>query len=275
MQWVQTVAMVVLAWAAFLRCGEIINLQLCDLTWVMHRLEVCIRKAKADQLGLTAVTEFRYARVGSDKCLLTFFETYLETVLGGVAIHGECTKGDHKSYECPACGWVFPGVMWNGVSGKPINVCSVRQRVLAAFKWLEAAGVVEKGKYELMSVGSCRKGGCSGACAYGVRDVLREQQGRGGFTARKTLGATAEPEYNVQLSSERGLVMKSLNALLNGWLPGVRASGDNRDSGARGAAVRQRVQQGGKGRGRARGNHGGGNGRAGGNRGRNMGRQRR
>ena len=53
-----------------------------------------------------------------------------------------------------------------------------------------------------------------------MRDVLREKHGRWGLTARKKLGATAEPEYNVQLSSERGLVMKSLNALLNGWLPG-------------------------------------------------------
>ena len=42
-----------------------------------------------------------------------------------------------------------------------------------AFKKLEEAGVVDKGKYELMSVGSCRKGGCSGACAYGVQDVLQ------------------------------------------------------------------------------------------------------
>ena len=32
LQWKQTVAMVVLAWAAFLRCSEILNLQLCDLT---------------------------------------------------------------------------------------------------------------------------------------------------------------------------------------------------------------------------------------------------
>jgi hypothetical protein len=165
--------------------------------------------------------------------------------------------------------------MWNGVSGKPINECSLRKRFKAAFKRLEAAGVVEKGKYELMSVGSCRKGGCSGACAYGVRDVLREKHGRWGLTARKKLGATAEPEYNVQLSSERGLVMKSLNALLNGWLPGVQASGENRDSGASGAAARQRVQQGGKGKGVKHGNKGRSNGRAGGNRGRHTGRQRR
>ena len=126
-----------------------------------------------------------------------------------------------------------------------------------AFKRLEEAGVVDKGKYELMSVGSCRKGGCSGACAYGVRDVLREKHGRWGLTARKRLGATAEPEYNVQLSSERGLVMEALNALVNGWLPGTEASGVRRDSGASGAAVRQSVQAGNRGRGRGRGSRGG------------------
>ena len=44
LQWKQTVAMVVLAWSAFPRCSEILNLQLCDLTWVLHRMELCIRK---------------------------------------------------------------------------------------------------------------------------------------------------------------------------------------------------------------------------------------
>ena len=83
LQWKQTVAMVVLAWAAFLRCSGILNLQLCDLTWVLHRMELCIRKAKADQLGLTAVTEIEYASAGSERCLLTYFESYLKTVLGG------------------------------------------------------------------------------------------------------------------------------------------------------------------------------------------------
>ena len=82
----------VLAWAAFLGRGEIINLQLCDLTWVMHQLEVFIRKAKADQLGLTAVTELEYASAGSDKCLLTFFETYLKQCLGGCPFMGNALR---------------------------------------------------------------------------------------------------------------------------------------------------------------------------------------
>ena len=57
----------------------------------MNRLEVCIRKAKVDQLGLAAVAELEYANAGSDKCLLTFFEKYLKTVLGGVV----CSWGMH------------------------------------------------------------------------------------------------------------------------------------------------------------------------------------
>ena len=136
LQWMQTVAMVVLAWAAFLRCGEIMNLQLCDLTWVKHRMELCIRKAKADQLGLTAVTEIEYASAGSERCLLTYFESYLRTVLGGVTIDSGCTKGDHKSYECPACGWVFPGVMCRGVVKQlqAIKECSLRKRFKAALE---------------------------------------------------------------------------------------------------------------------------------------------
>jgi len=252
-QWQQTVAMVVLAWAAFLRCGEIINLQICDLIWVEQRMELCIRKAKADQLGITAVTELEYAEDGSERCLLKWFEGYLKEVLGGVRVKSECTKEEHKSYECPECGWVFPSVLKTGVQKKQINETTLRKRFKLAFHRLEVAGVVEKGKYKLMSVGSCRKGGCSGACAYGVRDVLREKHGRWGLTARKKLGATAEPEYNVQLSSERGQVMKALNALLNGWLPGKEVSGVRRDSGASGAAVRASVQAGVKGKGRAQG----------------------
>ena len=251
-QWQQTVAMVVLAWAAFLRCGEIINLQICDLIWVEQRMELCIRKAKADQLGITAVTELEYAEDGSERCLLKWFEGYLKEVLGGVRVKSECTKEEHKSYECPECGWVFPSVLKTGVQKKQINETTLRKRFKLAFHRLEVAGVVEKGKYKLMSVGSCRKGGCSGACAYGVRDVLREKHGRWGLTARKKLGATAEPEYNVQLSSERGQVMKALNALLNGWLPGKEVSGVCRDSGASGAAVRASVQAGSKGKGRGR-----------------------
>ena len=100
--------------------------------------------------------------------------------------------------------------------------------------------------------------------------MLREKHGRWGLTARKRLGATAEPEYNVQLSSERGLVVKALNALLNGWLPGQEASGMQRDSGASGAAVRQSVKAGNRGRGK--GQKGGGRGNS--NRGRARGAQR-
>ena len=271
LQWKQTVGMVVLAWAAFLRCSELINLQVCDMTWVAQRMELCIRKAKADQLGLTAVTELEYAREGSEKCLLSWFESYLTEVLGGVDVKVDCTKGDHKSYECPACGWVFPSIYWDGVSKQQSNDTSIRRRFKLAFKRLEEAGVVQAGKYQLMSVGSCRKGGCSGACAYGVRDVLREKHGRWGLTARKRLGATAEPEYNVQLSSERGLVMESLNALLNGWLPGEAPSGERRDSGASGGAIRRSVQEAGKGRGRGKGGRGGnGRGSGTGNRGRGL-----
>ena len=71
----------------------------------------------------------------------------------------------------------------------------------------------------------------------------------------------------VQLSSERGLVVKALNALLNRWLPGEQVSRVRRDSGASGAAVRQSVSAGSRGRGRgqkgrSRGNRGRGRGRA-------------
>ena len=97
-------------------------------------------------------------------------------------------------------------------------------------------------------------------------NTVREKHGRWGLTASKKLGATAEPEYNVQLSSERGLVVNDLNALLNGWLPGEQASGVRRDSGASGAAVQQSVKAGSKGRGKgqkggSRGNSNKGKGR--------------
>jgi len=105
-----------------------------------------------------------------------------------VTIDSGCTKGDHKSYECPACGWVFPGVMWRGVGQQAIKECSLRKRFKAAFKRLEAAGVVEKGKYELMSVGSCRKGGCSGVCVRCARCVKGKTWSMGSNSEEKTGG---------------------------------------------------------------------------------------
>ena len=101
LQWEETVAMVELAWAAFLRCSEIINLQVCDLTWVRQRLEVCIRKAKADQLGLTAVTEIEYVEEGSEKCLLKYFEGYLKLGAGAVPPGTYCQTPQYHLVKRP------------------------------------------------------------------------------------------------------------------------------------------------------------------------------
>ena len=153
-------------------------------------MELCIRKAKADQLGLTAVTEIAYASAGSERCLLTYFESYLKTVLGGVAIHSGCTKGEHKSYECPACGWVFPGVMWRGVRKQAVKECSLRKRFKAAFKRLEAAGVVESERKVRANVsGELQKRGLfRSVCVWTARCVEGEAWSMGADSEGKTGG---------------------------------------------------------------------------------------
>ena len=76
----------------------------------------------------------------------------MKEVLGGVRVKSECTKEEHKSYECPECGWVFPSVLKTGVQKKQINETTLRKRFKLAFHRLEVAGVVEKGKYKLNHV---------------------------------------------------------------------------------------------------------------------------
>lgn len=213
-QWQQLVAMVVLGWSCFLRCGEIPELQICDLTWVKGRLEVCVRKAKADQLGMTATTEMEYAAEGSELCLLKFFEQYLKEVMGGARRRVGCTKTAFKGYECSVCPYVFPNILRTGVQEMDkTDPRTLRRRLKAALGRLEELGLLSPGMVELMSGGSLRKGGNSTSAAYGVRDVLREKHGRWGQTCRRL--ATAEPEYNMQLETERGAVMSALNTEVN------------------------------------------------------------
>ena len=80
-----------------------------------------------------------------------------------------------------------------------------------------------------------RKGGNSTAAAMGIRDVLREKHGRWGLTARRNMG-TAEPEYNMQLSGEKGSVSEALNAALNGDIA-MRGEDANGINSAGGRAV--------------------------------------
>ena len=242
MQWLQLVAMVVLGWSAFLRCSEVLELQLCDLLWVKQRLEVCVRKAKADQLGFTATTELEYALDGDSACLVSFLDGYIDTVLGGAARGKGCTKGTHQGYECPVCPWLFPAILKDGVHMRQTSDTNFRRRLKAAFVRLAEAGHISESDVQSMSAISLRKGGNSTAAAAGTRDVLREKHGRWGQTARKRAAGTAEVEYNMQLEDERGAVMRALQDAVDGKGPKT-SLGERRDSGASVGFERPRKRQ--------------------------------
>ena len=242
-QWFETVALVVLGWAAFLRRSEILQLQTCDLAWYDDRLDICVRKAKADQRSYTATTTVHAATDASELCLWRYFKGYWDNVLLGGTRHPRCTKLLRKEYECDHCGYVFPTIDRKQVQRRtPLNTTTMGKRFKAAVVLLEVAGVVPRGQYETMSIGSLRKGGNSTAAALGIRDVLREKHGRWGLTARRNLG-TAEPEYNMALSGEKGGVSWALHAALNGVRPSGAVADTNGVNSTEGRAMQAHKQK--------------------------------
>lgn len=218
-QWHELVTVVVIGWGAYLRTSEILDLQVCDLTWLPNRVDICVKKAKADQRGITATTELERADAKDSLCMYRYLRDYLNTCIGGCNRAHGCVKQHNKNYHCPVCPYVFPHIGREGVEPrKQLAEKTLRDRLKKALHRLEQAGVVEQGLYQHMSLGSLRKGGNSTAAAYGIRDVLREKHGRWGLTARKHM-ATAEPEYNMALSAERGAVAAALHQALNDRTP--------------------------------------------------------
>ena len=224
-QWFQLTAAMSLGWAGYLRCQDICNLQLCDCTWEDECVSLLIRRAKADQRGVTTVTCVGSLVSGEggvhdgDISLLSFFIGYVE------AVHGDrhrqrkgCTRdvGGKRAYDCPVCPYLFPAISIRGVEPRrQLGDRMLRLRMKAACVRLETAGILAEGATKNFSVISLRRGGNSVAAARGVRDRVRTNHGRWGLAGAVKRGQTSEGEYNSVLSRDDGAVLKALHADLN------------------------------------------------------------
>ena len=235
MQWFELTAAMVLGWAGYLRCQDIINLQLCDVTWEDGCASLLIRRAKADQRGVTTVTcvdslvNGVEAPGADDICLLSFFVGYVTTFHGkrGVSRVG-CTRQvpGKRAYDCPVCPFLFPMVTVRGVEPqKRLSDRLLRLRMKAACVRLEDAGVMAPGSTRNFSVISLRRGGNSVCAARGVREKVRTNHGRWGLAGAVRRGLTSESEYNSVLGRDGGAVLKALHADLNEPAPKKRRVG--------------------------------------------------
>ena len=224
-QWFQTVAFMILGWCAYLRCSEIMGLQLCDLTWLEDQLRLLVRRTKADQRGVTTTTCLdslvEAADPGSDTCLLTYVRSYVETVLLPQGLQHKfegCTRSlpGKRAMDCPVCPYVFPRISVRGVEPwHQLDSRMLRKRMKAACRLLEADGVLDEGASAEFSVISLRRGGNSVCAARGVRDKVRTHHGRWGLAAQVARGLTSEGEYNSVLARDGGAVSKALHADFN------------------------------------------------------------
>ena len=216
LQWHQFTTMVAVAWGAFLRMCEILQLQVCDLTWEADAVHILIRKTKNDQRTVTTTTTLEGARPDSELCLVRTLHEYMHTLFGGVGRQKGCTRDVHKAFECSKCPRLFPKVLRNGAFiYAEASERTLRKRLKSALKRLITAGWIPPEQYSVMSIGSLRKGGNSTAAVYGIREAVREKHGRWGLAARARSG-TAEPEYNMILEGERQGVSMALHRSLNG-----------------------------------------------------------
>ena len=221
--WLGSVGATVMGWMMFLRCSEILNLQLCDFSYEDDNVLVAnVRQTKADKRGYTTETEFHRAAPGSRFCLLTFVEGALSLLHGDEwrVPHECCTKQQDKGYECPHCRWAFPHSSAKGVMGnKQQHSRLLRKRLKAPLQLLEDDGILEPGLLHDMSVISLRRGGNSVAAAEGAREAVRTKHGRWGVAGKTsetgTVRKTSEKEYNQALSHEGAQVSVALNRAVN------------------------------------------------------------
>ena len=92
LKWMQWVAIVCAAWSLFLRRQEILELQLCDVTWDEDGASFLIRKTKNDTKSRTKSPRMEYDSTLSDRCMLSYVKQYV------LSMHGE--KGLRKAEGC-------------------------------------------------------------------------------------------------------------------------------------------------------------------------------
>ena len=179
LQWVQLVAMVIVAWSVFLRRQEISELQTCDVSWNMEGADFLIRKTKNDTKSYTRTSRME-AEIGQaeERNMLNFVREYVVQQHGGLQRPQGCTKEERPAERCKVCAPLFPTVCANKVKAVPYSSSTLNLRLKKAYWELEARGLVPEGQAQRMSVQSLRRGGNTIASAAGIRRAVRQKLGR-------------------------------------------------------------------------------------------------
>ena len=181
LKWLQWVAIVCTAWSLFLRKQEILELQLCDITWEEAGATFLVRKTKNDMKSRTKSPRMEFeGRQGEDGCLLTRVKEYILTVHGdqGLRRRRGCSKQSKPAERCAVCSPLFMAICGNKIKDTAMPQSTLTARLRAGYEVLEAEGVVSVGTSKVVSVSSLRRGGTTQASAAGIRDKVLQAHGR-------------------------------------------------------------------------------------------------
>ena len=194
-------AIIITAWAAFLRKQEIRHLQLCDVTWLEEKALFNIRKTKNNQRGVLRVTPFFYGE-GGEACLLTRVREYVVTMHGSKEWHPGCTRAAKPGWPCKTCPPLFPAIVTSGVKATTVTDTELPRLIKDVCREMEDAGEVDEEWHKQISVSSTRRGGNTVAAIAGIRETLRQKHGR--------WLSTAVREYDSVGTGESAQVTKAL-----------------------------------------------------------------
>ena len=212
LKWLQWVAIVCTAWSLFLRRQEILELQLCDITWDEGGASFLVRKTKNDMKSRTKSPrmEFDEDREGA-RCLLLRVQEYI------LAAHGErglrrcqgCSKERRPAERCERCPPLFMAICGNKVKDVAMPPSTLLARLRAGYGVLEARGEVPMGTAAAVSVSSLRRGGTTQASAAGIRNKVLQAHGR-------WRSERMPSEYNDMVMGDERAVSRALQQRVKG-----------------------------------------------------------
>jgi len=206
LKWLQWVAIVCTAWSLFLRKQEIMELQLCDISWDEVGAAFLVRRTKNDMKSRTKTPRMDYGgEQDVSGCMLTRVKEYIYTVHGakGMKRVGGCTKQCSPAERCMVCPPLFVSICGNKVKEGPIPATSLVKRLRAGYEVLEQAGQVPLGTAAAVSVSSLRRGGTTQASAAGIRNKVLQEHGR-------WRSERMPSEYNDMVEGDERAVSKAL-----------------------------------------------------------------
>ena len=179
LQWVQLVALVIVAWSVFLRRQEISEMQVCDVTWRQDGADFLVRKTKNDTKSYTRTSSMEAGDSRQqERNMLAYVREYVVEQHGTLRRREGCTKEERPTERCRVCAPLFPTVCANEVRDSPYPSSTLNGRLKKAYAVLEEQGKVPEGQAQRMSVQSLRRGGNTVASAAGIRRAVRQKLGR-------------------------------------------------------------------------------------------------